>query len=115
MHFHKDAVRAGHHARLRENRNKAPVAAGAFPQAPRGLHGMRRVKNNRKTKRLHDRNRLKIIDKMLVTEARSAFRQKNFTASDFFKFLDDIFCIPGGKELALFDIYDPSGFSGGEN
>jgi len=67
------------------------------------LHGMCRIKYHR-GKFLHDRQRSHVHDKVVVTEARAALRQKNFGVTGFAALFHRVAHIPWGNELALLDV-----------
>ena len=77
MSLEKHAVDAGGDGRAREKRHVASIAACRTAAAPGLLHGMRRVKDNRKSRLRHDRERAEVDDELAVTEARAPLAEEH--------------------------------------
>ncbi len=115
MRLDEQAVRADRQRRAREHRRKFALARRLVAAAAGQLHGMRRVKNNRKAERLHDRNRAHVGDEIVVAERRAAFGQENLFCAGHFCFFRDAPHFVRRKELAFFQVHDFSGRDGGFN
>src|SRR5207245_4442602 len=111
--FEEDPVAASRYGGPRQVRCKTPVAAALIAPRPWHLYAVSRVEDHAATHLLHDRDRPHVVDELPVAERRAPLSQEQPAIADFRHFRDDVLHVPGGHELALFDVDGPAGATRG--
>src|ERR1051325_1838571 len=90
MHFHKHRIDTARNSRTRERFDVLRLPARCITEPARQLQRVRHVKNHRHAKPAHDRKGAHIDDEVVITKARTAFRQQKFFTTNFARFVDDV-------------------------
>ncbi len=114
MDLQEDAVRAGGHSGLGQDRCKFPLPAGMGSRASRKLHGVGGVEDHRVAEPLHYGDRPHVGDQIVVSEGGAAFGDEEMPVSGGGQFGHDVFHIPGGQKLPLFHVYRLAGAARGQ-
>ena len=109
MCFHKNSVDAGGHGGAGQDGGESSVTARTAPEASGALDGVSGIENNAKAQLSYPAKRAHIGDEIVVAEATAAFGDENLVATRVAELVGNVFNVPRGKELALFDVYRPSG------
>ncbi len=111
----EDSVAAGGDSGAGEDRGEDAVATGAGALSAGALDGVGGVEDSAVAEFAHPVERSHIGHQVLIAKGGAAFSKKEILAADAEQFVGDVLDVPGGHELAFFDVDGPTGFAGGED
>src|SRR5262245_30006377 len=104
MRLHEDARYARGDGGAREHRNHFALPARRVTESARHLHRMRRVVDDRATRRAHDRERSHVRNQVVVTERCTALADHDLLIAGGARFVDDVDHVARREELSFLDV-----------
>jgi len=104
MRFEKKGVAADSYGSFGKMGDKFALPAGGSPKRAGELHRVGGVKADGMTERLHDGDRSKVADEVVVAKRGASIGEKNAVATNGSEFFDDVFHVVGREKLPFFHI-----------
>ncbi len=111
--FHEDAIDAGGDGCAGKDRGEFAISAGGAAESAGALHRVGGVKDDGQAFLADPVKRAHVGDEVVIAEGGAALGDQEAIATEGAHFVPDVDGVPGGEELAFFDVHGAAGFSGG--
>jgi len=111
----EDTIAASSNSSAGKNGGKFAIAPRSSTESARTLHRVGGVKDGAIAELAHPVERAHVGDEILIAKSSAALGEHEVFTADGLELVGDVFDIPGGHELAFFDIHGATRLTGGED